>query len=989
MLAEGVATRRGRRSRAPPPRPRPRPSCGRGAARGSPPSPAAAPFPTTPTTTSSRSRPGASSARSTRTSRSRACAATSSCSAITRGASAASRAGRVRVEDAAGRAADDPVLARRGAGAHARAVGGRVRAARARSRRASSTIAPRSIALAAAPSAASSPGGAEQLVAYVARDARRARHGADLRHGRRRALLRRERRHAAGRARAVRRRHQSRLGARAAQALLRDASTSSCRRPPPTTASCSRSASSTASRSPTSSQMVPPEPLEHDLVAGGAAVADVRHPLALERDPRPGAAAPQRRQARADAHPAHARRRSAGRGVPGAGRRAATTTRARSSRPSIRSSTRPSPTASTRRWTPTASARARAHRARRDPHRRRRDAGAVADGARDPERQSLRLPRRRAARRAPRARRGAAPHRSRAGGRHGRARRRGDRGGARAGLARRARRRRAARRAALAGAAAGAGRGTLASLGPTSCSPTAASSPQATTTRADAPRRRPSAIAPRGASPSTARDATSPYRLSFCAARHDRRARRRTSAGAEIVRGWLECIGPTTAGALAARLGLAHRARRRRARAARGRRHRHAGPLHRRSRATIEWCERRLLARIHHLTLGRLRREIEPVSPADFMRFLFRWQHVLPGTRLHGRDGLAASSGSSHGIELPAPAWERNVLPARVAELRPAGCSTSSASPASSRGGASRPTPTDVEAHDRRATDALPRVRPRRLPTRSGAARVASCAPNRALPARGAAPTARLCARDALARRPRRRRLPRAQGASFIADIARATGLLPTATEDALWELVARGLVTGDGFAGLRTLLLPEPEERRAHPSASARAPRRRARAARCRSAAGLLARGNASRSIRRDAPRPRRAASSLPLRRRAARALARETRCSPWRVILARAAPPGGARRGARRALRRRLRRRAVRAAGGGRGAARAVGGTASRAKSCVVAAADPLNLVGILTPGARLSPFSRKVIAYRDGVPIEVGELGRVRSRLRAEGA
>jgi len=53
------------------------------------------------------------------------------------------------------------------------------------------------------------------------------------------------------------------------------------------------------------------------------------------------------------------------------------------------------------------------------------------------------------------------------------------------------------------------------------------------------------------------------------------------------------------------------------------------------------------------------------------------------------------------------------------------------------------------------------------------------------------------------------------------------------------------------------------------------------------------------------------------------------------------------------------------------------------------VLAAADPLNLVGIVTPGERLSPFSRDVVAYRDGVPVEIGELGRVRSRLRAEGA
>ena len=84
-----------------------------------------------------------------------------------------------------------------------------------------------------------------------------------------------------------------------------------------------------------------------------------------------------------------------------------------------------------------------------------------------------------------------------------------------------------------------------------------------------------------------------------------------------------------------------------------------------------EWCERRLLARIHRLTLGRLRREIDPVSIADFTRYLFRWQHVASGTQLHGRDGLATVVSQLHGIEIPAPAWERSVFPLRVHEYAP------------------------------------------------------------------------------------------------------------------------------------------------------------------------------------------------------------------------------------------------------------------------------------------------------------------------------
>jgi ATP-dependent Lhr-like helicase len=80
--------------------------------------------------------------------------------------------------------------------------------------------------------------------------------------------------------------------------------------------------------------------------------------------------------------------------------------------------------------------------------------------------------------------------------------------------------------------------------------------------------------------------------------------------------------------------------------------------------------ERRLLARIHRSTLDRLRREIEPVTAQDFMRFLLRWQHVAPHTQLEGRRGLLAVIEQLQGFELAAGAWEESVLPARVAGYR-------------------------------------------------------------------------------------------------------------------------------------------------------------------------------------------------------------------------------------------------------------------------------------------------------------------------------
>ena len=90
------------------------------------------------------------------------------------------------------------------------------------------------------------------------------------------------------------------------------------------------------------------------------------------------------------------------------------------------------------------------------------------------------------------------------------------------------------------------------------------------------------------------------------------------------------------------------------------------------SESELEWCDRRLLSRIHRLTLRRLRAEIEPVTPAVLMRFLLRWGHVAPGTQLHGKDGLTRVIGQLQGLELPAPAWEERILPARIQRYNPA-----------------------------------------------------------------------------------------------------------------------------------------------------------------------------------------------------------------------------------------------------------------------------------------------------------------------------
>ncbi|MFQ5850220.1 MAG: DEAD/DEAH box helicase [Candidatus Binatia bacterium] len=142
----------------------------------------------------------------------------------------------------------------------------------------------------------------------------------------------------------------------------------------------------------------------------------------------------------------------------------------------------------------------------------------------------------------------------------------------------------------------------------------------------------------------------------------------------EIVRGWMEVLGPTTASRLARRAGLSFE------QAKHGLSSLEASGIVLQGQfnpggvgeTEVEWCERRLLARIHRQTLGCLRREIEPVSATDFIRFLLRWQHVQPKTQLHGRDGVLQVIGQLQGLELPAPAWEEQVLPARISQYDPA-----------------------------------------------------------------------------------------------------------------------------------------------------------------------------------------------------------------------------------------------------------------------------------------------------------------------------
>lgn len=203
-----------------------------------------------------------------------------------------------------------------------------------------------------------------------------------------------------------------------------------------------------------------------------------------------------------------------------------------------------------------------------------------------------------------------------------------------------------------------------------------------------------------------------------------------------------------------------------------------------------QWCERGLLARIHRLTMGRLRREIEPVTPQDFMRFLCEWQHVAPHARLRGPEALSKVLGQLEGFEAAAVAWESELLPARLADysihwldeqcsagrvrwsrLRPATEGTTGKSPV-------RATPIVLLPRREQSTWMRLAVETDVSALSSRAAKVA----------------------DAL----------KHHGALFFDELLDESRLLQTELEDALGQLVARGMVSCDSFAGLRALLLPQ-----------------------------------------------------------------------------------------------------------------------------------------------------------------------------------
>ncbi|MBW2363051.1 MAG: DEAD/DEAH box helicase, partial [Deltaproteobacteria bacterium] len=206
-------------------------------------------------------------------------------------------------------------------------------------------------------------------------------------------------------------------------------------------------------------------------------------------------------------------------------------------------------------------------------------------------------------------------------------------------------------------------------------------------------------------------------------------------------------------------------------------------------------CARRLLARIHLYTQERLRREIEPVTAQDFMRFLLRWQHVVPETRREGRRGLLAAIEQLQGFELASGAWEEAVLPARVTGYRAAWLDDLCLSGEVVWGRLGVRVESD-EGAGTRSSAAPSRATPLSFACRGDLDWLLSAVRGDAVAAEPPAGPARQVF-DALCGR----------GALFLGEVAGATGLLPVQVEEGLWELVSRGAVTADGFESVRALL--------------------------------------------------------------------------------------------------------------------------------------------------------------------------------------
>ena len=490
----------------------------------------------------------------------------------------------------------------------------------------------------------------------------------------------------------------------------------------------------------------------------------------------------------------------------------------------------------------------------------------------------------------------------------------------------------------------------------------------------------------------------------------------------EVLRGRLEGLGPVTVESLANSMGLSNTGV-------------EGGLLKLEAEGFVirgkftpgsevtEWSARRLLARIHSYTLNRLRQEIEPVSTADFLRYLLAWQKLAPEHQMEGPESVRAIIEQLEGFEAPAAAWEGELLPSRLAEYDPAWLDALCLSgevvwarltpPARSAAATSE---NGVE----KARGAAPvRNTPIALLQRKNFAIWSSVFPQPSLSELEFSTTTQ-AVHDYLSTR----------GASFFTDIVEGTKLLRSQVEEALGDLVANGLVISDSFAGLRALLTPASRKTQAAAKRKHRQPVYEMASAgrwsllqRNPGTAGVSAGMTSGSAVRGSSPTMRDGAAvsqeaaeeigRILLKRYGVvfkRLLEREGIALPWRVLLriyhrleARGEIRGGRfvggisgeqfalpeAVGMLRAIRR-ARTGAVdfgfrsptvseSAPGSLSVGTPATETTSSTVESLIsVSAADPLNLIGVITPGGRITAFTSNRILYHNGEPIAVLESG-----------
>jgi ATP-dependent Lhr-like helicase len=391
----------------------------------------------------------------------------------------------------------------------------------------------------------------------------------------------------------------------------------------------------------------------------------------------------------------------------------------------------------------------------------------------------------------------------------------------------------------------------------------------------------------------------------------------------------------------------------------------------------MEWCERRLLQRIHKRTLGALRKQIEPVAPAAYLRWLLQWQHVAPRTQLAGERGLLEALRGLEGFEAPAIEWERSLLPQRVADYDPRWLDALCLSGAVGWGRIS-PHPAFDSAEAGGGTSAARRIVPTSMAPVTFFLREEALWMDLRLRQRQIPEDVLAACLSELAGRVRSFLAER--GAMFSGDLARSFAVPPADLQRALWELVAAGLVTADGFDSLRILIDPKRQMGRqmgrqtgrqtgARPTSGASSASRNGNG----HSAGRwsLLRGDALAAAPAEREAQLESACAVLLRRYGVvfrDLLAREETMPRWRDLL-----------GIFRRMEARGEVRGGRFLSGFGGeqfalpeAVESLRESRRRPDSAgevTVAAADPLNLAGIVVPGERVAAVPGKTVAFLDG--------------------